>query len=103
MPQPDAPLLHRPERSGLPPAILLVEDEPAEVYLLKKAFASGPCSVHVQSVPSVKEAFAFLHRTGPYGQAPRPHTRIKARRQVPVWARKNQFETPNSHVSVVHW
>ena len=56
-----------------PPAdILLVEDEPAEVYLLREAFATGPLPVHVHSVPSVDQALAFLRHTAPYSQAPRP-------------------------------
>jgi chemotaxis family two-component system response regulator Rcp1 len=55
------------------PDILVVEDEPAEVSLLREAFASGPTSVHVHSVPSVAHALAFLRHAAPYGHAPRPH------------------------------
>jgi CheY-like chemotaxis protein len=55
-----------------PPAILLVEDDPAEVYLLREAFATGPRAVHVHSVPSVAQALAFLRHAAPYGHAPRP-------------------------------
>ena len=36
-----------------PPDILLVEDDPAEVCLLKEAFATGPLPVHVHRVTSV--------------------------------------------------
>lgn len=55
------------------PHILLVEDGPDELYLLSKAFTTGPFPVHLHSVPSVKKALAFLRRTGPYAQVPRPH------------------------------
>jgi chemotaxis family two-component system response regulator Rcp1 len=55
-----------------PPEILLVEDEPAEIYLLREAFTTGPLSVHLHSVTSVAQALAFLYHLGPYNQAPRP-------------------------------
>jgi CheY-like chemotaxis protein len=54
------------------PDILVVEDEPAESYLLKKGFATGPRAVHLHSVTSVREALAFLRHQAPYGHAPRP-------------------------------
>jgi CheY-like chemotaxis protein len=56
----------------LPPDILLVEDEPSEVCLLREAFTTGPLPVHMHSVTSVDQALAFLHHEAPYGQAPRP-------------------------------
>src|SRR5215207_3237056 len=55
-----------------PPEILLVEDEPAELYLLRKGFDTGPLPVALHSVPSVSEALAFLRQAGPYRQTPRP-------------------------------
>jgi two-component system, chemotaxis family, response regulator Rcp1 len=55
-----------------PPDILLVEDEPAEIYLLRKGFDTGPLPVALHTVPSVSEAVAFLHQAGPYRQVPRP-------------------------------
>ena len=55
------------------PDILVVEDEPAELYLLHKAFTTGPRAVHVHSVPTIAQALAFLRHDAPYGQAPRPH------------------------------
>ncbi len=54
------------------PDLLLVEDEPAEIYLLKKAFASGPLPVHVHVAPTGEMALAFLRREDSYRQAPRP-------------------------------
>jgi chemotaxis family two-component system response regulator Rcp1 len=55
-----------------PPEILLVEDYPPEVYLLRKGFDTGPLPVSLHSVPSVSKALAFLHHDEPYRQAPRP-------------------------------
>jgi CheY-like chemotaxis protein len=55
------------------PEILVVEEEPAEIYLLRKAFTAGPRSVHLHSVPRVAQALAFLRHEAPYSQAPRPH------------------------------
>src|SRR5581483_1064233 len=37
------------------------------------------------------------------GEIPYTPTRIKARRQVPVQARKNHLVSPNSRVSIGHW
>src|SRR4051812_4583750 len=54
------------------PDLLLVEDEPAEIYLLENAFASGPLPVHVHVATTGEMALAFLRREGPYRQAPRP-------------------------------
>ena len=54
------------------PDILVVEDEPAEFYLLREAFSSGPRSVHFHSVTSVAHALAFLRHEASYAQAPRP-------------------------------
>lgn len=61
-----------PTEPHSPPDILLVEDDPAEVYLLREAFATGPFPVHVHSVPNVAQALAFLRHNAPYGHAPRP-------------------------------
>jgi CheY-like chemotaxis protein len=64
--------LRRPGALHLPPQSLLVEDNPAELYLLRKAFTTGPLPVHLHDVTGVDEALAFLHHDEPYGQAPRP-------------------------------
>jgi chemotaxis family two-component system response regulator Rcp1 len=68
----DASRLPTPREKRPPPEILLVEDEPAELYLLRKGFDTGPLPVALHSVPSVSEALAFLRQAGPYRQAPRP-------------------------------
>lgn len=54
------------------PEILLVEDSPAEIYLLRKGFTIGSLPVALHSVPSVSKALVFLRHDGPYHQAPRP-------------------------------
>jgi two-component system, chemotaxis family, response regulator Rcp1 len=55
-----------------PPDILLVEDEAAEIYLLKKGFATSPLPVSLHTTTSVKDALAFLRHDEPYCQAPLP-------------------------------
>jgi CheY-like chemotaxis protein len=62
-----------PPDSHTVPDILVVEDEPAELYLLREAFSTGPRPVHFHSVTNVAQALAFLRHAAPYGQAPRPH------------------------------
>src|SRR5215208_2740355 len=64
--------LRTPREKRPPPEVLLVEDGPGEIYLLRKGFDTGPLPVALHSVPSVSEALAFLRQTGPYHQAPRP-------------------------------
>ena len=54
------------------PDILVVEDEPTEIYLLREAFTTGHRAVHVHSVPSVDHALAFLRHDAPYSHAPHP-------------------------------
>jgi CheY-like chemotaxis protein len=67
----DVSRLRTPGKERPPPEILLVEDSPPEIYLLRKGFATGPLPVSLHSVPSVREALAFLHHAEPYRQAPR--------------------------------
>ena len=68
----DGSRLPPPGEKRPPPEILLVEDGPDELYLLRKGFDTGPLPVALHSVPSVREALAFLHHAEPYHQAPRP-------------------------------
>src|SRR5688500_2023163 len=68
----DGSRLPPPGEERSPPEILLVEDRPDEIYLLRKGFTTGPLPVALHSVPSVSEALAFLRQDGPYCQAPRP-------------------------------
>jgi two-component system, chemotaxis family, response regulator Rcp1 len=68
----DMSRLRTPGEKRPPPEILLVEDSPGEIYLLRKGFETGPLPVSLHSVPSVREAVAFLRHAEPYRQAPRP-------------------------------
>jgi CheY-like chemotaxis protein len=64
--------LRTPPEKRPPPGILLVEDSPTEIYLLRKGFATGPLPVVLHDVPSVSEALAFLRHDEPYRQTPLP-------------------------------
>jgi len=62
--------------SGHSTAILLVEDDPTEVCLLREALQEAlkgvPLPVHLHVVHESREALAFLRREAPYQRAPRP-------------------------------
>lgn len=62
----------RPEDARPLPDILLVEDEPAEIYLFRHGCATSPQPVALHSVTSVGQALAFLRHDEPCRQAPRP-------------------------------
>lgn len=55
-----------------PIEILLVEDSPADVWLTREALQMGPAPKHISVVTNGEQALDFLHRQGPYGNAPRP-------------------------------
>jgi chemotaxis family two-component system response regulator Rcp1 len=52
--------------------LLLIEDNPADVVLLKEALKESPVPVQLSTVPDGPEALAFLHHEGRYHEAPRP-------------------------------
>lgn len=52
--------------------ILLIEDNPGDVSLLKTAFSAVGRPVGLSVVQRGDEAMQFLRRTGSYSQAPRP-------------------------------
>jgi len=52
--------------------VLLVEDEPADAHLVRKAFEEGRILVDLQHVEDGIEALAYLNREGAYAQAVRP-------------------------------
>ena len=60
------------ERECHPVEILLVEDNPGDVRLTKEAFKEGKIRNHLSVVGDGVEALAFLHREGPYSDAPQP-------------------------------
>ena len=55
-----------------PPDILLVEDEPADVYLIQRAIADCCPQSRVWRVSSGSDALAFLRREPPFVHAPTP-------------------------------
>ena len=52
--------------------ILLVEDNPGDVRLLREVLKGGTVPNHVRAVGDGEEALAFLHRRGAHAEAPRP-------------------------------
>jgi chemotaxis family two-component system response regulator Rcp1 len=58
--------------SPRPVEILLVEDSPTDALLAQEALRGTQIRNNVHLVENGEEALAFLRRTGPYAQAPRP-------------------------------
>jgi two-component system response regulator len=54
------------------PEVLLVDDNPADVDLMREILGSSKRRYHVSSVGDGEEAIAFLHRRGKYTDAPCP-------------------------------
>jgi two-component system response regulator len=52
--------------------VLLVEDSPTDVLMTQEAFEQAKLFIHLHMVEDGVEAMAFLRRTGPYSDAPRP-------------------------------
>jgi two-component system, chemotaxis family, response regulator Rcp1 len=52
--------------------ILLVEDNPGDADLAREALESSKFNNNLQVVDDGEKAMAFLHREGPYSDAPRP-------------------------------
>ena len=52
--------------------ILLVEDDPSEVSLLREVFKKIPVHTQLHAVREGREALAFLRHEVPYGYSPRP-------------------------------
>ena len=57
---------------GRPAEILLVEDNPGDVRLTRRALQEGKVRNHLTVIPDGEEALAFLHRQGQYADAARP-------------------------------
>jgi len=53
--------------------LLLVEDNGADVRLMKEAFRESGIVEDISVVTDGEEAMMFLHKTGEYENAPRPH------------------------------
>ena len=52
--------------------VLLVEDDPGDVYLIREAFAHNKVANALHVVSDGVEALDFLRRRGPFADAPRP-------------------------------
>ena len=52
--------------------VLLVEDNPADVYIIKQVLGDVRKSLRVWVVPDGHEALHFLHKASPITNAPRP-------------------------------
>jgi CheY-like chemotaxis protein len=52
--------------------VLLVEDDPGDVVLIREAFADNKVGNRLSVVDDGVEAMAFLRREGEYADAPRP-------------------------------
>ncbi len=60
------------EMAGVPVEILLVEDNPGDVELTRQGFLAGRLANRLHVATTGDEAIEFLHRRGPYHDAPRP-------------------------------
>jgi CheY-like chemotaxis protein len=52
--------------------VLLVEDDPGDIFLIKKAFARNDIKARLHITRNGVEATDFLYRGGKYANAPRP-------------------------------
>ncbi len=59
-------------RRAQPADILLVEDNPSDVYLTEEALRSVGVTSRLHTVTDGVEALAFLRRVGVHAEAPRP-------------------------------
>jgi CheY-like chemotaxis protein len=53
-------------------AVLLVEDNPADIYLIRQALASYDPQIHLSVIPNGRDALAFLRQEGAYALEPSP-------------------------------
>src|SRR5439155_5357277 len=52
--------------------VLLVEDSPADVYLIQRAVEECGSELHLSVMPDGDEVLAFLRKEAPYTQVPSP-------------------------------
>ena len=55
-----------------PIEVLLVEDDPGDVLMIREAFEENKVRNHLHVVSDGQEAVDFVRRQGAYGDAPRP-------------------------------
>jgi two-component system, chemotaxis family, response regulator Rcp1 len=53
-------------------AVLLVEDNPADIYLIRQALAACAPHIHLSVIPNGRDALAFLRKEGAYALEPSP-------------------------------
>ena len=53
-------------------AILVVEDNPADIYLIKQAVAECSPHIHLSVIPNGRDALAFLRQEGAFRLEPAP-------------------------------
>jgi two-component system response regulator len=53
-------------------AVLLVEDHPADIYLIRKAIEACAPQLHLSIIPNGRDALAFLRQEGAYALEPSP-------------------------------
>lgn len=58
--------------SGRIAEILLVEDDPGDTLLIRRALARGQLALNLAHVEDGEEALAYLRREGPFADAVRP-------------------------------
>ena len=64
--------MHTISPSKNQPEVLLVDDSPADIDLMREILGSSKHHYHVHAVGDGDEAISFLHRRGKYGDAPAP-------------------------------
>ena len=65
-------IVHEPEALPNQPEILLVDDNPADVRLVRMALSDYSRTLHLSVARDAEEALSFLRRTGVNSAAPRP-------------------------------
>ncbi|QEC46710.1 response regulator [Baekduia soli] len=61
-----------PKPAGQPIEVLLVEDDPGDVLLIREAFEFNKLLNHLTVVSDGEQALAYLRREGPYADVGRP-------------------------------
>ena len=61
-----------PKIEGIPIEILLIEDDPDDVWETRHMLADNKVTNELHVVQDGEEALEFLHKTGKYADAPRP-------------------------------
>lgn len=60
------------QKQPQPIEVLLVEDDPGDVLMIREAFAENKLRNHLTVASDGEQASDMLHRRGDYSQAPRP-------------------------------